>query len=557
LLWAFPGEFHPLVPYRPDLYYPVGLLGKSIAEVLFYPRPVAYLFERSSGLLGIQGAIAATIAVVLATALLAPLVVSRISGAMPGPIAFLTYLILLFTHPEFYFHHRFDVPSVIAGFFVLLAILGANSTLAQPRRRSFVLTLACVAAMALAKETFDVSAPLIFAGLCALRWRPGLWRRAALLLGSTCAIEAAAEAFNMLRFSHYAGPISASSTYAPDFRVVSVLTTIGRYLHDLLPPMQLVIVVLALLAAAFGMRNRWRDLIAPAAFLLGGVLALLPNSFLPHHFESQYAWNGAQLLFAIVLFMPSAHKSGVLAQWFLAAAALYSVHANARIYASAPQQWLLNEEHANARIAQALPGIRSAAGGAGRLLVTGLTASYHPWEYPEFVREYFGPGRQWTFVVSRNAPEGKQPNVAMVRARGVRLEDYDGAVRFREDSGLQDVLVGAAYRDAVAHNPEAVLLPALSKQAQELASKPGDFMALLKMGTLALSSGLPERALPYLRRAAEAGPTNPYPWFFMGQALRDANDTGAARLAFEKAIALDGPNPNPAFRQSLSDLPPK
>jgi tetratricopeptide (TPR) repeat protein len=331
----------------------------------------------------------------------------------------------------------------------------------------------------------------------------------------------------------------------------------GRYLHDLLPPMQILVVVLALLAAALLMRNRWRDLIAPAVFLLGGILALLPNSLLPGHYESQYAWNGAPLVFAVVLFVPAARRSGILTQLLLAATALYSVHANARIYSSAPQQWLLNEEHANARIAQALPVIRGAAGGANRLLVTGLTASFHPWEYPEFIREYFGPGRQWTLVVSRTAPESKEPNVAMVRARGVRLEDYDGAVRFREDSGLQDVLVGAAYNDAVAHNPEAVLLPALSKQAQELAAKPGDFMTLLKMGTLALSSGLPERALPYLRRAAEAGPTNPYPWFFMGQALRDANDPGAARRAFEKAIALDGPNPNPAFRQSLSDLPPK
>jgi hypothetical protein len=556
LLWAFPGEFHPLVPYRPDLYYPVGLLSNSFSFTAQYPRPIAYLFEEATGYLGTQGAIAATIAVVFATVLLAALAVARISGNMPGPIAFLTYLVLLFTSPEFYFHHRFDVPAVLAGFFLLLAILGANSWLAQPRRRTFAATLACLAAMALAKETYDVSAPFIIVGLCWLHWRPKQWLRPALLVAATCVVEAGAEAFNLTHFHSGPEALSPNWTYAPDLRVASVVTQLGKYLGDVLPPVQLVIVALAFIFTAYALRHRWKELIAPAAFLLGGILALVPNAVLPRHYESQYAWSAAPLVFAVVLFVPAARRFGVAGQLALAAMALYSVHANAPIYASVPQQWQLNEEHLNRRIARALPTIRSAVSGSKRLLVTGLAASFHPWEHADFVRVYFGSGHDWTVIVHGDLPESAVPNVELVRARNVRFGDYQGAVRFREDGVLFDVLTGAAYRDAVANGPDAVLFPGLAVYEQVLASKPNDFMTLLKMGTMTLEWGMPERAVPYLRRAAGADASNPYPWFFMGHALRDMRDPSAARLSYEKAIALGGPDGNPVFRTALAALPP-
>jgi hypothetical protein len=84
LLRAFPGEFHPFVPCRPDLYYPVGLLGKSVAELPFCARLAALFSQKSSGLLAILGASASTIAAVMAATLPAPVVVSQIMGAMPN-----------------------------------------------------------------------------------------------------------------------------------------------------------------------------------------------------------------------------------------------------------------------------------------------------------------------------------------------------------------------------------------------------------------------------------------------------------------------------------------
>jgi len=33
--------------------------------------------------------------------------------------------------------------------------------------------------------------------------------------------------------------------------------------------------------------------------------------------------------------------------------------------------------------------------------VSGLGASYHPWEMPDFLRQYFGRDVDWTFVIQR------------------------------------------------------------------------------------------------------------------------------------------------------------
>jgi len=304
LVWAFPKEFHPLVPYRADLYAPVALLGEPLTEVLFYPRPVVYLLQRGSGLLGIHGAIAASIAVVLLSVALTPVLISRFCGVRVNVIAFLTFLTLVFTQPEFYFQHRFDMFSVAAWFFMLLAVFAADRWLREHGGRSLVLALFFLLAMALSKETYDLSAPVLLAALCVYHCRPREWRKVALFLGGACFVELAAECFNMVRFLHYAGAVPASSPYAPDFHPASIVAGLVHYLRALLPLTQLSVLVLAVLLVVVAFWEQKRTLLMALAFLVAGVAALVPNALLPRHDEIQYAWNAAPLLFAVVLFVP-------------------------------------------------------------------------------------------------------------------------------------------------------------------------------------------------------------------------------------------------------------
>jgi tetratricopeptide (TPR) repeat protein len=143
----------------------------------------------------------------------------------------------------------------------------------------------------------------------------------------------------------------------------------------------------------------------------------------------------------------------------------------------------------------------------------------------------------------------------MLKTSSVQLAQYDSAVRFHDDGELQDVLTGAAFRIAAAENPEAVLIPSLASQLAALEVKPADFTTLLQVGAEALNWSQPQRALPYLQRASQVDPANPYPWFFMGQAERDLKEYDSARAHYKKAIAAAGRETNPAFAQELATLP--
>ena len=557
LLWAYPKEFNPLVPYRPDLYYPVGLLTHSLFFSLLYPRPVAYLFQRIAGTFGIQGSIAATIGVVLATVLVAQWVVSRITKRPASLLSFAAFLILLFSNPQFYFHHRFDVPSVVAGFFLLLAIGSANAWLEEPRPRDLVLALVFAAATALSKETYDVSLAIMLAGLCWLHWNRCGWRRAALLIGLTGVMEGVAEAYNMTRFISSQGMVSSTSTYAPDIGLASVAAMLSDYLKDVLPRGPLAAVALALLVIVIANRHRLKELIMPVTFIVAGAAALIPNALLPKHYETQYAWNAAPLLFAVVLFIPSAGRRWTAVCALFMALAVVSVRTNRPDYQSAAQQWSLNEEHGNAGIAAALPAIRTSITGCHKLLVTGIAFSFQPWGHPEFIHQYFGNDIDWTVVVWRDRPESNLERVSMLRPGNVQPDSYDGVVEFREDGTLDRVLTGAAYQNALRSNRQALLVPILAKLQADTAARPADFITLLNAGSKCASWGMPEQALLYLQRAAGVDPRNPYPWFFSGKALRDLGRIEEARAAYQKAIALDAPAPNPAFSQALAELPVK
>lgn len=556
LIWAFPGEFHPLTPHHPDMYMYVGLLSHPVLEVAAFPRPVVFLFYRTAGYLGVEHALAMPIAAVLCAALLAPFCIARITDKRPPLIAVLAYFVLLFTHPQFYFHHRHDGTAGLATLFVFLVLMATVSWLRTPAWSTYAWVLGLTALMVLSKETYVLSLPVLVAALCLLNWQKTQWKRALALTGGVCLVEALAMGYDALRFLHFTGPISPDSTYASDLHPSSILAVFLHYCTEAFSPFSIACCAVALVTIiAIACRKR-EAAIMPVAFIFAGLLSLIPNAILPRHYEGQYAWNPAPLVFVVVLFIPAANKRWfTLVQAGVLALAIVSVRANGPTYKSARLQWLLGEEHANTRIMRALPEIRNRVAGAHRVLVSGLGSSYHPWGLPDFLRQYYGREVDWTFIIPGGQNEIVRPNIAMLKASSVVPDKYDCAVRFHKDGELQDILSGTAFREAAKETPEAVLIPTLATQLAALKTKPDDFMALLQAGGEALTWGLPKRALPYLQHASRVDPANPYPWFFMAQAERDLKDYDSARADYKRAIAAAGRDVNPAFTQALSTLP--
>jgi hypothetical protein len=555
LMWVFPGEFHPLTPHHPDGYVPVGLLSRPALEIASWPRPVMVLFLRTAGYLGVEHALAMPIAAVLGAALLALFAISRFTGEWPSPIAVLAYLVLLFTHPQFYFHHRHDATAGLATLFLFLTFMAALSWLRAPRWSSYAWTLVLTALMALSKETYALSLPFLVGALCLLDWRNSRWKRALALAGGVCAVEAIALGYDILRFLHFTGPLEPNSTYTPDLHPASILAVFWRYCADAFSPFSAACCGVALLAVG-GLAYRKRTaVVVPLAFVVAGLLALIPNATIPRHYDAQYAWNAAPLVFAVVLFVPVGNKLSALANTAVLVLALVSIRANAPVYASTGLQWLLGQERVNGQIVRALPEIRARTAGAHRIIVSGLGASYHPWEMSDFLRQYFGRDVEWTFVIQRTWNESLKPNVAMLKSSSVRLDEYECAVRFHENGQLRDVLVGSAFRAAARETPQAILIPSLPMKLAALHAQPEDSTLLLQVGAEAVAWGEPAWALPYLQRASQGDPLNPYSWFFMGQAESDLKDYDSARADYQKAIATAGRDQNPAFAEALSTLP--
>jgi tetratricopeptide (TPR) repeat protein len=335
----------------------------------------------------------------------------------------------------------------------------------------------------------------------------------------------------------------------------SILAVFWRFCTDAFTPFSAACCGVALIAVG-GLAYRKRTAVMmPLAFVVAGLLALIPNATIPRHYDAQYAWNAAPLVFAVVLFIPLGQKWSTLANAAVLVLALMSIRANAPVYASTEQQWLLGQERINAQIIRALPEIRVRTAGAHRILVSGLGASYHPWEMSDFLRQYFGRDVNWAFVIQRTQNESLKPNVAQLKSSSVHLDEYECAVRFEENGQLRDVLVGSAFRAAAGETPQAVLIPSLTMKLAALHAQPDDATLLLQVGAEAVNWGQPAWALPYLQRSSQRDPLNPYSWFFMGQAESDLKDYASARADYEKAVATAGRDQNPAFAAALSTLP--
>jgi tetratricopeptide (TPR) repeat protein len=173
----------------------------------------------------------------------------------------------------------------------------------------------------------------------------------------------------------------------------------------------------------------------------------------------------------------------------------------------------------------------------------------------DFLRQYFGRDVEWAVVIQRTQNESLKPNVAQLKSSSIHLEEYECAVRFEDNGQLRDVLVGPAFRAAARETPQTVLIPSLAMKLAALDAQPDDATLLLQVGAEAVNWGQPQWALPYLKRASQRDPMNPYSWFFMGQAESDLHDYASARADYEKAVATAGRDQNPAFAAALSTLP--
>jgi tetratricopeptide (TPR) repeat protein len=552
LKFVFPGYIRPLSPQHVDFYMPPGLAFDQFTfwQHLRFPRPAGYFLLELLGLLGLDGWILVFILIALLSIVAVVRLCERLAGHDAYPIWVLLYLFLVMAHPSFYFDYVEDSLATASFLYLILAMHAWLSFKQTGLRRYLACTLALFLLTWTTKETFFLAA-LVFFGVEVLRTQ-GPQRRAALLMfGALPVTFAVGVLLNMSSINpFFVVHLGPSSPYYISFAPASVLHCYWILLWDMLTPVTLGIILLAL-------GTLWRNrpaLLYASTLFCAGLVTLLPNSVLPNHIDPMYAWEGACLAFSPVLFVgwsPSLRRPFQVA----AAAALAAVLGFAAVRSNRSGyehwNWWLEQEHQNRHILQSFPVLQHALG--RRFLVTGITPSYSPWTVPSFIRYQFGPDHEWTLVLPREYHQVSEWPVTFAYASQVDITRFDHAFGYAEDGRLlRDWNAAELQRIAAQGDADRVLQPALIEPLDQLAKDPSNWFWLLRVGQIYADWGQLDQAERYLARSCQNNSgRNPYAPYFYGTVEAALGKTDSAIHLFEQAIEMDSKPGNPAFPAAL------
>lgn len=550
LEFAFPGYFHPLTPHHNDFYFPPGLSfdGHSILEKLAWPRPLGFLAFQALGKLGLHGYMFVLVLIALANAALMIALVGRVLGRRVYWVAACAYCALLFAHPDFYMDYLHDGFATLSFFYLLLALHAWFAYRATGQRRFIAICCALMLLLAFTKETYFVSALFMWAleaVLCRKKQREsaGIVLGVSLMLFVIAAVTNAYSLRTVVRLQ-----TGVAEPYHVSLAPGTVLEGALFYCWHLFP-----VIALLTVAAAFALIREHR--IEAAGFCIAGICAVLPHAFLPNHTDSMYAWTGAALGFAPILFVPRlARGVAMSAQAVVAGALLVAfVWTNRSRYEA--HRWTIEQEKINANIIAAYPSLKAVPSRAHKILVSGLSMPFHLFYTSSYVRAEFGPGLTWTVLIPRGTLATPESPVELVRPDTVDPADYDYAFGFDDDGKLISTWNRDQLRSATSgEQRDRVLYPTLSRIFDD-AKWSGKWTPLLRAGQTYWQWGQLDSAAICLRRSAELeGSHNPYPFFFLGLVREDQGVPSEAAQLYQRAIALSGDQPNPAFREALDRL---
>lgn len=548
LQFAFPGYFHPLTPHHNDFYFPPGLSfdGHSILEKLAWPRPLGFLAFQMLGKLGLHGYLFVLACIALTNAALMIALVGRILGRRVYWVAACAYCALLFAHPDFYMDYLHDAFATLSLFYLLLALHSWYEYRATGRQRYVMVCCGLMLLLAFTKETYFVSALCLWA-LELLLSQKKEREAAGIVLGASLALFLIAFATNAYSLRTVVRlQTGAAEPYHVSLAPLALLQGMGFYSWHLFP-------VIALLAVAGALVLTREHRLEAAAFCVAGLCAVLPHALLPNHTDSMYAWTGATLAFAPILFVPRLARGVAMAgQGAIAAILVVAfVWTNRSRYEA--HRWTIEQEKINRNIIAGYPALKALPSGAHQILISGLSMPFDPFFSSSYIRAEFGPNRNWTVLVPRGAVSPSESPVRLARPDEVNPGDYDYAFGFDDDGKLvshwtREQLQAAATGE----RRDRVLYPTLNSVFGADEKWSGEWMPLLRAGQIYWQWGQLNSAAICLRRSAELeGGHNSYPFFFLGLVREDQGSAADAAALFKRAIALDGSQPNPAFREAL------
>lgn len=458
LYFIFPGHYNPLAFHHSDFYIPASFVyaqgdGYSFVNLLNWPRPLFMYSYKLSGYLGHAGSVAWVVAIVFLNCALMALLVKRALSLKIDIyfcLFYALYCYLLFSQPYFYTFYSQDIGSQLSFLFLLLGSLGFVGVVEKNSLLASMILFVFASCAFLVKETYILSI-----GFVAFCWfvyyikqnplkaiAPGL---AILFSGIIAAL---------INFKTKSVFVNLEAEQGSDYHIVlspfSIVKEMARYSYEALAPMLAIVFALIF----FQLYKTSKNKLLVWGFLACGIfagLAWLPNALLPFHHYQGYSFNGLYVCFAVLFFAVKMFQDQVLSKkifWAIVVLSVLSPLSSVRAYHSDRNNWVLAQEKIqinmlagfNKAAAQLLPLDRNVT-----VLVSGITAPFHPFVFPESIRSFKGAEKaNYYFIVPKDFPtnQGKQVDLVNFIAESDRASVvYDQEWKFDDQGNLVDIVL--------------------------------------------------------------------------------------------------------------------
>lgn len=453
LYFIFPGYYSPLSFHHSDFYIPASFAyspeeAHSFANLLNWPRPLFMYSYKLSGYLGHAGSVAWVVTIVFLNCALMALLVRRVLNLKVDIyfcLFYALYCYLLFSQPYFYTFYSQDIGSQLSFLFLLLGVFAFISLVEKSVLAASIILFACASCAFLVKETYILSM-----GFVAFCWfvyyikqnplkaiAPGL----SLLFSGIIAA--------LVNFKTKSVFVNLEAEQGSPYHIVlhpfSIIKELARYSYEALAPILVVVFALIL----FQLYKTYKNKLLVCGFLVCGIfagLAWLPNALLPFHHYPGYSFNGLYVCFTVLFVAVKMFQDRFLSKkifWVIVGLTILSPLSSQRAYHSERNNWVLAQEKIqtnmlagfNKAAAQLLPLDKNVT-----VLVSGITAPFHPFVFPESIRSFRGGEKaNYYFVVPKDFPAnlGKKVDLVNFIAEQEKTSvDYDQEWQFDEQGNL-------------------------------------------------------------------------------------------------------------------------
>jgi hypothetical protein len=364
-------------------------------------------YYKFSGFFGHAGSVAWVVLIVFLNCVVTAFLMRRLLGLkLDVRFAgwFALYTFILFTQPYFYTFYSRDIGSQLSYLLLTIGVAGVITLKDRHPVLMLLWVLLCSSAAFLVKETY-----ILAFGLLAIVWFVFFFRDnklKAFAPGCGLAIGAVLSFLvSILTKSIFVNPNARQgSDYQIDLSVISVGKELFRYAGEGITPLLLVVLIFIGVQLYRSSRRHFVYFLLCVGFAFA---AWLPNAVLPNHHYRGYSFNGLYICFASLFFVAKIVQDRgrvTKALWVMVALVILSPLSSIKAYKGTHNTWVLYQEEVQTNMLAAFTKAGQQLCAQGReinVLVTGITAPFHPFAFPESMRSFpCGDKARYYFVPS-------------------------------------------------------------------------------------------------------------------------------------------------------------